>query len=84
MKPNVLENEPHLALFVEDEDALIFYKSIVNFALQYLRPNGQLYFEINQYLGEETKQLMIDSDFTDIELLVDINSNNRMLKGIKK
>jgi release factor glutamine methyltransferase len=84
IKPNVLDNEPHTALFVKDENPLIFYKVITDFAMQYLINDGHLYFEINQYLGDETKQLLIDSDFMNIELLEDLNSNNRMLKGVKK
>lgn len=84
IKPNVLDNEPHLALFVEDENPLLFYKVITNFAISNLKPNGSLYFEINQYLGEETKQLLVDADFQDIELLKDLNGNDRMLKGSLK
>ncbi|MCA0133065.1 peptide chain release factor N(5)-glutamine methyltransferase [Winogradskyella alexanderae] len=82
--PNVLEHEPHLALFVRDKDPLIFYRAITDFAKKKLKPKGQLYFEINQYLGKETKQLLIDADFTAIELFEDLNSNQRMLKGTKK
>ncbi|MBF8151413.1 peptide chain release factor N(5)-glutamine methyltransferase [Winogradskyella sp. F6397] len=81
--PNVLENEPHLALFVEDDNPLLFYKAITNFAIEKLKPNGQLYFEINQYLGEETKQLLVDAQFKKVELLKDLNGNDRMLKGCK-
>ena len=50
IKPNVLEYEPHLALFVEDADALLFYRKIAQLAKKNLNPNGKLYFEINQYL----------------------------------
>ncbi len=84
IKPNVLDNEPHLALFVEDNNPLQFYKAIIAFAVTNLKPKGELYFEINQYLGEETKQLLIDADFGAVELLKDLNSNDRMLKGRKK
>ncbi|WP_179354660.1 peptide chain release factor N(5)-glutamine methyltransferase [Winogradskyella vidalii] len=83
ISPNVLDNEPHLALFVADDNPLIFYKTITNFAIEKLKPNGQLYFEINQYLGEETKQLLVDAQFEKIELLKDLNGNDRMLKGCK-
>ncbi len=76
IKSNVLDNEPHLALFVEDNNPLQFYKAIID-------PMGELYFEINQYLGEETKQLLIDADFGAVELLKDLNGNDRMLKGRK-
>ncbi|WP_299122350.1 peptide chain release factor N(5)-glutamine methyltransferase [uncultured Winogradskyella sp.] len=84
MKPNVLDNEPHLALFVEDENPLLFYKTITDFAADNLELKGELYFEINQYLGDETKQLLLDANFTDVELLKDLNGSNRMLKGTKK
>ena len=83
MKPNILDHEPHLALFVEDNNALVFYKAIIDFATRYLNSNGEIYFEINQYLGEETKQLLIDAHFKNVDLLMDLNANNRMLKGIK-
>lgn len=83
IKPNVLDNEPHLALFVEDENPLQFYKAITKFAVENLKPKGQLFFEINQYLGDETKQLLIDSGLGEVELKKDLNGNDRMLKGIK-
>jgi len=84
IKPNVLDNEPHLALFVEDNNPLQFYKAITNFAVSNLKQKGELYFEINQYLGEETKALLTEANFESIELLKDLNGNYRMLKGIKK
>ena len=84
IKPNVLDNEPHLALFVEDKNPLVFYKTITEFAVKNLKPKGQLYFEINQYLGRETMQLLIDANFEDVKLKKDLNGNDRMLKGTKK
>jgi len=84
IKPNVLENEPHLALFVNDNNPLQFYKAITDFAVNKLKQKGSLYFEINQYLGEETKALLTEVNFEDIELLKDLNGNDRMLKGRKK
>lgn len=84
IKPNVLDNEPHLALFVENDNPLIFYKAITDFAVDKLKSNGSLYFEINQYLGQETKQLLVDAEFEAIELRKDLNGNDRMLKGTKK
>lgn len=83
IKPNVLDNEPHLALFVEDDNPLLFYRAITNFAIKKLKDKGSLYFEINQYLGEETQQLLIDANFEAIELLKDLNGNDRMLKAEK-
>jgi release factor glutamine methyltransferase len=83
IQPNVLDNEPHVALFVEDENPLVFYKAITDFAVNNLKQKGQLFFEINQYLGEETKQLLLDVNFEAIELRKDLIGNDRMLKGIK-
>ena len=81
IKKNVLDYEPHLALFVEDNDALIFYRKIAALAQKNLSPNGQLYFEINQYLGVEMKDLLEKMNFKNIELRKDIYSNDRMIKG---
>lgn len=83
IKPNVLDNEPHLALFVEDENPLQFYKAITKFAVKNLKPKGQLFFEINQYLGQKTKALLTKANFEAIELMKDLSGNDRMLKGIK-
>ena len=79
IKPNVLEYEPHLALFVEDTDALLFYRKIANLAKENLSENGQLFFEINQYLGKETVELLEDLGFKNIILKKDIYGNNRMI-----
>jgi release factor glutamine methyltransferase len=81
IKKNVLDNEPHLALFVEDNDALIFYRKIAELAQKNLLPNGQLFFEINQYLGKEMMELLEKMNFKNIELRKDIYGNNRMIKG---
>jgi release factor glutamine methyltransferase len=80
IKNNVLENEPHLALFVTDENPLIFYNQIADLAKQQLSKNGLLFFEINQYLGKETIALLKEKDFKNIELRKDIFGNNRMVK----
>lgn len=81
IKPNVLEHEPRLALFVPDDDPLVFYRSIIEFAQQHLVKDGWLFFEINQYLGKEMHELMKVNGFENIELLNDINGNQRMLKA---
>ncbi|MBZ4033158.1 peptide chain release factor N(5)-glutamine methyltransferase [Flavobacterium sp. 17A] len=81
IKKNVLDYEPHLALFVEDNDALIFYRKIASLAKAGLKKNGKLYFEINQYLGKEMIELLENMDFKNIELRKDIYDNDRMLKG---
>jgi len=83
IKKNVLDYEPHLALFVEDNDALIFYRKIAELAQKNLVENGQLYFEINQYLGAEMTDLLDKMNFRNIELRKDIYDNDRMMRGIK-
>jgi len=80
---NVLAYEPHLALFVEDTDALLFYRKIAELAQKNLSENGQLYFEINQYLGKEMVELLGKYNFKNIELRKDIYGNDRMMKGVK-
>jgi release factor glutamine methyltransferase len=79
IKNNVLDNEPHLALFVEDNDALIFYRKIAQLAQKNLNPKGQLYFEINQYLGQETLNLLLEMGFKNSVLRQDIYGNDRMI-----
>ena len=81
IKKNVLDNEPHLALFVEDDDALIFYKKIAALAQKNLSDNGQLFFEINQYLGKDMFELLEKLKFKGIELRKDIYGNDRMMRG---
>lgn len=81
IKKNVLDNEPHLSLFVEDDDALIFYRKIAELAKKSLNSNGKLYLEINQYLAIETIALLKDFGFKNIELRKDIYGNDRMLKA---
>ena len=82
MEANVLDYDPHTALFVSDEDPLIFYRAIGEFALTHLAPNGALYFEINQYLSRETCDLLIGLGYKNVELRKDINNNPRMIKAI--
>jgi release factor glutamine methyltransferase len=79
IKRNVLEHEPHLALFVDDNDALLFYRKIATLAQKNLKDNGKLYFEINQYLGKETVALLEDLGFENITLRKDIYGNDRMI-----
>ena len=83
IKKNVLDYEPHLALFVDDTDALLFYRKIAQLALKNLTPNGLLFFEINQYLGKETVALLENLGFNNIELRKDIYGNDRMISCVK-
>ena len=78
---NVLKHEPHLALFVKDKNALIFYDKIADIAKENLNYNGELYFEINQYLAKETIDLLNQKGFKNIELRKDIFGNDRMIKA---
>jgi len=81
MQTNVLEYEPHLALFVEDTDALLFYRKIAQLALKNLNQKGKLYFEINQYLGKEMVDLLEGLGFKNVILKKDIYGNNRMVSA---
>ena len=81
MKPNVLQKEPHLALFVSDNDPLVFYKKITTLAKKNLMDTGLLYFEINQYLGVETKNMIKKYGFQSIILRQDLFANDRMVKA---
>ncbi|WP_262733693.1 peptide chain release factor N(5)-glutamine methyltransferase [Gaetbulibacter sp. NE] len=83
IKPNVLNHEPHLALFVDDHDPLLFYRSICEFSTIYLKEKGTLYFEINQYLGKEMVDLMQTFSFKNVELKQDLFGNDRMVKAVK-
>ncbi|KAA1247074.1 peptide chain release factor N(5)-glutamine methyltransferase [Aquimarina sp. RZ0] len=81
IKPNVLNNEPHNALFVPDDDALIFYKKITELAKLDLQDDGALYFEINQYLGFETRQMIENQGFPSVTLRKDLCANDRMIRA---
>ncbi|AIY14860.1 peptide chain release factor N(5)-glutamine methyltransferase [Cellulophaga baltica] len=83
MHENVLKHEPALALFVADDNPLVFYNKITAIAAHNLVKKGSLYFEINQYLGKETELLLETHNFSDITLRQDVFGNDRMLKGIK-
>lgn len=83
MHQNVLDFDPQLALFVADETPLLFYDAIANFALKYLQPNGQLYFEIHQDFGPQTVKLLEKKGFSEIELIQDLYGNNRIVFGKK-
>ena len=82
--PNVLEHEPHLALFVENDHPLVFYLAIVELSQQGLKKHGRLYFEINEYLGTETKALFSSNDFDTVQLKTDIFGKQRMLCATKR
>jgi release factor glutamine methyltransferase len=79
MHKNVLEHEPHLALFVSNEDPLKFYKAIAAFSQTNLNANGMLYFEINEYLGEEMFLMLNEYGFRNIEIHKDMQGKDRMV-----
>jgi release factor glutamine methyltransferase len=80
MHRNVLDFEPASALFVEDENPLIFYKAIKRFALKYLAKKGWIYLEINESLERETAALFDSTDFQHVEILKDLNNKSRFIK----
>lgn len=84
MKSNVLKFEPDNALFVSNENPLVFYSSIAKFANKYLVENGTLFFEINEFLGAEMDKMLQLSGFENIELKKDINGKDRMMSCRKK
>ena len=82
MHQNVLDYEPELALFVTEDNPLIFYKSIADFGISHLRPGGYLFFEINEYLAEEMIEMLYVKGFTDIQLRKDMQGKDRMIRCI--
>jgi release factor glutamine methyltransferase len=81
MKENVLNYEPHLALFVEDHDPLIFYRQIIKEAQIALKPGGKIYFEINEALGEQVKQLLEKYNFNQILIHQDLQGKSRIVEA---
>jgi len=84
MHTNVTGFEPHTALFVPEDDPLIFYKAIADFALDNLTENGLLFFEINESLGKETVALLESKGFKDVELRQDMSGRDRMISASLK
>ncbi|HYG52012.1 MAG TPA: protein-(glutamine-N5) methyltransferase, release factor-specific, partial [Flavobacteriales bacterium] len=80
---NVLDFEPHTALFAHENDALIFYRRINELAGSLLKAGGQLYYEINEFKGGEMMDLMKKHNFNEVELINDINAKNRIIKAVK-
>ena len=84
MQKQIIDFEPNIALFVEDEEPLIFYEKIAKFAQQHLQKNGFLFFEINRQFGREIISLLKNLNFSEIELKKDSFGNDRMIKAIWK
>lgn len=82
MRPNVLRFEPHEALFVEDNDPLLFYKAIADFGKHHLKEGGKCYVEINEHFGAETKKVFEDRGYNQAEILRDIHGKDRFVRAI--
>ena len=80
MRSNVLEYEPSIALFVPDEDPLVFYRAVARWSLALLSPDGTVIVEINDMLGERTRDLFLSSGFKDVSILKDFSGKNRFVK----
>ncbi len=83
MEDNVLDHEPHSALFVDDQDPLIFYRTIAQLGLTLLNEGGVLFFEINEYLAEEMRTLLTDLGYHSVICRQDLNGKDRMMKATK-
>jgi release factor glutamine methyltransferase len=81
MHINVLNHEPHVALFVPQDDPLLFYEKISDMALTHLNKTGKLFFEINAAYGQETKKMLLKKGFAEVTLRKDINGKDRFVKA---
>jgi release factor glutamine methyltransferase len=82
MHKNVLDHEPHLALFVTDHDPLVFYRKIAQKGKNCLKVKGKLYFEINEALGQQVQEMLLTLGYTDIRLLKDLNNKDRLITAV--
>ena len=80
MKPNVLDHEPADALFVPDDEPLLFYKAIAAYASENIRPGGLVFLEINEMLGDEVKSLFLSHKFKDVKVTKDLSGKDRFLQ----
>jgi len=83
MNKNVLDFEPHIALFVTDSEPLVHYRAILKIAEKILVPGGKIYFEINEAMGKPMIRLLEESGYSNTEIVADINNKDRIAKGIK-
>lgn len=82
MNANVVDHEPHTALFVPDNDALVFYKALAEFRKKRLYENGSIYMEIHEGLGQDVVNLFKDSGYSNVELKKDMQGKDRMVKAL--
>ena len=83
MRTNVLDHEPHLALFVSDDDPLVFYRAIAQWAEKVLKPGGYCTVEINEALGQETAQIYADAGFSEVKVIKDLSERDRFVSFIR-
>lgn len=83
MEKNVLDYEPHLALFVPDQDALKFYRVVADFGVRFLKKGGRIYLEINEYLAKETANQLLKKGYAEVQIIKDINGKDRFIKARK-
>lgn len=81
MRANVLDHEPSSALFVPDSDPLVFYRKILEFAQKALKPDGQIWFEINEKFGKETAELCREKGFKNVEIIKDFRGKERIVRA---
>ena len=84
MDTNVLDYEPHLALFVSDDDPLLFYRAIAKYADKHLKPSGYLYFEINEAYPTETASLLEQMGYSQVTVHPDNFGKSRFISAIKE
>ena len=83
METNVLRYEPHLALFVEDQDPLLFYKAVADFGQQHLNADGACFVEINERFGPQTQQVFEERGYRNVQIFKDIHGKERFVKAVK-
>ena len=81
MQPNVVNHEPHTALFVPNNDALLFYKAIAHFSKKRLHKGGKIYLEIHENLGSDVVNVFKQEGFTSVELKKDMQGKDRMVRA---
>ena len=80
MRPNVVQYEPHLALFVEDTDPMIFYRSIAEFAIEKMNPGGTIYAELHEELAPDVSNIFLKNGFANVEIKKDMQAKDRMIR----